>query len=112
MTFDAVGGEHGRRAVDLLSPGGTVILYGASSGTWTELTTTDLLARGLTASAAVGPRITQRPGGMRDLEERALAAVADRALSPRTQSFPLSRAAEAHAAVEGRATTGKVVLVP
>ncbi|MGH9277514.1 MAG: zinc-binding dehydrogenase, partial [Acidimicrobiales bacterium] len=28
------------------------------------------------------------------------------------QTFPLSRAAEAHAAIEARATVGKTVLVP
>jgi NADPH:quinone reductase len=71
-----------------------------------------LRTRGLTASAAIGPRILNRPGGMRDLEEQALAALADGRLSPLVQRFALAEAAAAHAALEARATVGKAVLVP
>ena len=49
---------------------------------------------------------------MRDLEERALAAAADGTLVPAVQRFPLAEAAAAHAALESRATIGKVVLIP
>jgi NADPH:quinone reductase-like Zn-dependent oxidoreductase len=45
-------------------------------------------------------------------EARALAAAADGSLVPAFQTFPLSQAAAAHAAMETRAATGKVVLVP
>jgi NADPH2:quinone reductase len=45
-------------------------------------------------------------------EARALAAASDGILVPAFQTFPLSQAAAAHAALESRATTGKVVLVP
>jgi NADPH2:quinone reductase len=112
VAFDGVGGTVGRGALELLVPGGRLILFGWSSGEPTRLSASDLFARGLTASAAIGPRILNRPGGMRDLEEQALAALADGRLSPLVQRFPLAEAAAAHAALEARATVGKAVLVP
>jgi NADPH2:quinone reductase len=48
----------------------------------------------------------------RALEERALAAAGAGELVPALRRFPLGDAAAAHAALEGRATTGKVVLIP
>jgi NADPH2:quinone reductase len=112
VAFDGVGGTVGRGALELLAPGGRLILFGWSSGEPTRLSASDLFARGLTASAAIGPRILNRPGGMRDLEEQALAALAGGRLSPLVQRFGLAEAAAAHAALEARATVGKAVLVP
>ena len=63
-------------------------------------------------STAIGVRLLRRPGGLRELEERALAAAAEGRLTPLRTTFPLKDAGAAHAALEGRATTGKVVLVP
>jgi NADPH2:quinone reductase len=113
VALDGVGGALGRGALELLGPGGRLILFGFASGAPTQLSAGDLFARGLTASAAVGPRVLQRPGGLRDLEERALAAAATGRLIPVVgQRFPLAEAAAAHAAIEARATVGKTVLVP
>jgi NADPH:quinone reductase len=112
VAFDGVGGDVGRGALELLAPGGRLILFGFSSGEPTRLSAADLFARGLTASAAIGPRILNRPGGMRDLEEQALAALAGGRLRPLVQRFPLADAAAAHAALEARGTVGKAVLVP
>ncbi len=107
--LDGVGGDAGRTALELLEPGGRIVLFGWSSGSPTELTTADLLARSLTASAGLGSHIMRR---MRDLEERALAAAAAGELVPvLDERFALHRAADAHAALEARATVGKVVLV-
>jgi NADPH:quinone reductase len=112
VALDGVGGAIGRAALELIGPGGRLILFGMASGAVTELTAGDLLSRGLTASAAIGARIAQRPGGLRDLEERALAAAAEGRLVPLVQRFALEQAAAAHAAIEARATVGKTVLVP
>jgi NADPH:quinone reductase len=112
VALDGVGGALGRGALELLGAGGRLILFGFSSGAPTDLSAGDLFARGITASAAIGARIAQRPGGLRDLEEQALAAAADGRLVPLVQRFALAHAAAAHEAIESRATVGKTVLVP
>jgi NADPH2:quinone reductase len=113
VAFDAVGGAEGRATLDLLGVGGRFLIYGwnASDGP-TQITTEDLIGRGLTVTFAVGARVLRLPGGMRGLEERALAAATSGAVTPRVQRFPLGEAAAAHRAIETRQTTGKVVLVP
>ena len=73
----------------------------------------DLYTYGISAAVPIGPRLLQRPGGLRPLEEKALAAAATRELVPLIGThFPLREAAAAHKALVSRATTGKVVLIP
>jgi NADPH:quinone reductase len=112
VALDGVGGAIGRGALELLGVGGRLILFGAASGEQIELSVGDLYSRGLTVSAAIGARIAQRPGGLRALEEQALAAAADGRLVPLVQRFALAQAAAAHTAIQARATVGKTVLVP
>ena len=113
VVLDGVGGSLGREAMELLGVGGRLVLFGWASGEPTEVTTADLVARGLTATWAIGGRILNRPGGLRPLEERALADAAAGRLTPQVgQWFPLSHAAAAHTAIENRETVGKTVLVP
>jgi NADPH2:quinone reductase len=112
VALDGVGGEPGRAALDLLGAGGRLVLFGWSSGEPTRFTSADLFERGLSASVALGPRILKIPGGLRGLEERSLAEAAAGRLVPAVQAFALEDAAAAHTALETRATTGKVVLVP
>jgi NADPH:quinone reductase len=112
VALDGVGGELGRGALERLAVGGRLIVFGGASGAPIQFDVGDLYRRGLTVSAAIGPRILNRPGGIRELEERALAAAAAGTLTPALHHFPLADAAAAHAAIENRATIGKVVLVP
>ena len=111
IALDSVGGAVGRELLGLLGLGGRLILIGWSSGSPTEITVDDLYGGGLTVSAALGPRIMRRPGGVRGLEEQALAKLASGELQPAIERFPLADAAAAHAALESRRTSGKVVLV-
>jgi NADPH2:quinone reductase len=54
-----------------------------------------------------------RPGGIRAYANDALDALSAGQLTPLVHPpFPLAKASEAHRALEARATTGKVVLVP
>jgi NADPH2:quinone reductase len=113
VALDGVGGTIGRQAMELVGVGGRLIMFGWSSGQPMELSAGDLYAGGLTVSAAIGPRMLQRPGGLRSLETAALAAAANSQLVPHVgQRFPLAQAAAAHRAVETRNTVGKTVLVP
>jgi NADPH:quinone reductase len=112
LVLDGVGGDLGHEAMKLLGVDGRLVLFGYASGRPTEVTTRDLAARSLTATWAIGPRITGRPGRLRELESKALAEVAAGRLVPLIgQRFPLAEAAAAHTAMETRATAGKTVLV-
>lgn len=113
VALDGVGGRQGRAALELLAPGGRIVLFGWASGEHTQISTQDLFERGITATAAIGARLMSRPGGFRDFEERALQAAASRELAPLIEHrYALKDAAQAHAALESRATVGKVVLLP
>lgn len=113
LVLDGVGGDIGRTAMNLLGAGGRLIMFGQASGNLTPLTADDLYRLGITAAAAIGARILQRPGGLRDLETRAIQAAAHGHLRPVIgQRYDLADAAAAHAAIESRSTTGKTILRP
>lgn len=112
VVLDAVGGTRGREALELLTAGGRFVVFGWASGCPTPLGTEDLAPRGLTVTAAVGPALALRAGGLRALQERALAEAAAGRVRPRIQRFALRDAAAAHAALEARRVVGKVVLLP
>lgn len=113
VLLDGVGGPAGTALLDAVSVGGRVVMFGTASGSAISLTSGDIYARGISVAAAVGARLLQRPGGLRSLEERALAALADGRIRPVIGStFALTDAASAHQSVESRSTTGKTVLKP
>ncbi|WP_329241482.1 zinc-binding dehydrogenase [Actinoallomurus sp. NBC_01490] len=113
LALDGVGGEIGRSALELLGVAGRLVMFGSSSGSLTELSAGDLFGRGISVASAVGARILQRPDGTRALERSALQAVTDKRLVPVIgRRFPLAGAADAHLALQSRATTGKTVLRP
>jgi NADPH:quinone reductase len=114
VLLDGVGGTVGRAGLELLDVGGRIVMFGWTSGSVTEFTSADLAERGLSAAWAIGlTNIVRRYGGLRPLETRALAEAAAGRLVPVVHPpFPLSDAAGAHRALEGRGVTGKVVLAP
>jgi NADPH2:quinone reductase len=113
VALDGVGGRVGAAVFDLLGPRGRMVLFGYSSGEPATLSTMEIIGRSLTVTAAIGPRLVNRPDGLRPLETEALAQAAAGRLVPLVGSrFRLRDAARAHAALESRATTGKVVLIP
>ncbi|WP_067541898.1 zinc-binding dehydrogenase [Nocardia crassostreae] len=111
LLFDGVGGEIARAAIDLLDKGGMRLDFGAASGS-ADLGADELTSRGVTSQNVLGPHMLERAGGIRNLELRARAEAAAGRLRPAVQRFPLAEAATAHRALETRATTGKVVLIP
>lgn len=112
LVYDGVGGEVGRTSLELLAPGGRLVMFGYSSGEPTRLATDDLVQRGITAGWSLGPRMMRLPGGIPGLAQRALAGVAEGRWTPLVTTYPLADAARAHADLEGRRAPGKVVLVP
>jgi NADPH2:quinone reductase len=112
VVLDGVSGALGRAAVDLLEDGGRLVQFGWASGQSLSVDPDEVSARHLTVESAVGARMAERAGGMRELETRAVEYAATGIWSPLVRRFGLARASAAHAALETRATVGKAVLVP
>jgi len=110
LVYDGVGGAVGRSALELLRPGGRLVMFGFSAGAPTQLDTGDLMRRSITAGWSLGPRMTALPGGIPGLAARALARVAAGGWRPLVTTYPLADAGRAHADLEGRRALGKVVL--
>jgi NADPH2:quinone reductase len=111
VALEGVGGALGRGALELLGGGGRLVMFGWASGTATEFTSADVVRRGLSVTWTLGAASRAwRP--TRELEAQALAELAAGRLVPDVQTFALKDAPAAHTAMETRATTGKVVLVP
>jgi len=112
VALDGVGGDVGRRAFELVRPGGRMVLFGYSAGAPMRLNAADLFSSGVAVSAAVGPRMFARPGGIQALAVEAVAKLAAGDWRPLVTRFALADAAEAHRALVERRTTGKVLLIP
>jgi NADPH:quinone reductase len=107
VVFDGVGGDVARGAFGLLAPGGRMVSFGLASGEWASVSDEDAAARSVELVRPVRPTREEQ----RELAESALAeAVAGRLRPVIGQRFPLERAADAHAAIESRATVGKTLL--
>ncbi|GGV26296.1 zinc-binding dehydrogenase [Streptomyces spectabilis] len=106
VVLDGVGGPLAAAAFELIGEGGRFVSIGYASQV--AFTPPPGPVAYVDALRALLNRPQDRPG----YEGRALAAGARGELVPAVQSFPLSHAAEVHAALERRETTGKVVLVP
>ncbi|WP_043624559.1 zinc-binding dehydrogenase [Nonomuraea candida] len=109
--LDGVGGDKARAAFGLLADGGRYVTIGTASKQSFTPDPEELKARDLTVTNAL-LLLLGRPEDTPRYEVRALAAAAEGTLVPAVQTFPLAEAARAHAALESRRTTGKVILVP
>lgn len=110
VVLDGVGGDIGLAALDLTARGGRFIGYGAPSGTFTRTDPDDLARRGVAARSLL--ELPMRVGDERRFTVRALAEAAAGRLTPAIgRTFPLDRAADAHAAIEARAVVGKTLLL-
>jgi NADPH2:quinone reductase len=109
--LDGVGGDKAKAAFGLLGRGGRYLTIGNASQQdfWPDPET---LADREVAAVNALLHLLGNPQDAPEFEARALAAAAEGRLVPAVQAFPLSQAAAAHAALESRRTTGKVVLVP
>lgn len=112
--FDGVGAATFDASLGSLARRGTLVLFGGASGPVPPFDLMRLSAGG--SLYVTRPTIGDYAVDRAELTERAaelFAAVAARDLSVRVGArFPLAEAAAAHRALEGRATTGKVLLTP
>ena len=113
VVYDAVGKTTFERSLDSLRPRGFLVLYGASSGPVPPFDLSRLNAKGslyvtrptLANYASTPAEIAWRAGDL-------FAAIAAGRLDLRVEhEYPLAEAARAHADLEARKTTGKLVLI-
>lgn len=109
VVLESVGGEVGEQAFGCLAPLGRLVMFGAASGR--PMPPPDLMQmniKGQSLSGFGGPWL--RPGRARAARQEISSYLRNGELRVTGPSFPLAGASEAHKAIEGRATTGKVVL--
>ena len=114
VIFDSVANDTFAKGLNLLRPRGMMVLYGASSG---PVPPFDLNILGGKGSLFVTrPTLGHYIASSEDLHQRSaevLGWVAEGRLDVRIgTTFPLAEAKDAHDALTGRATTGKVLLIP
>ena len=64
LVYDGVGGAVGRTSLELLRPGGRLVMFGYSSGTTTQLDSATWSVAAITAGWSLGPRMVALPGGI------------------------------------------------
>lgn len=114
VVYDSVGKTTWDKSLACLAPRGFMVLYGQSSGPIGQIDPQILNARG--SLYLTRPSLFHYTATRAELLQRAgdvLGWIRDGKLKMRMEfEFPLKDAAEAHRALEGRKTTGKVLIVP
>ena len=114
VVYDSVGKDTWDGSLNCCAPRGMIALYGQSSGPIGQIDPQILNTKGslfltrpsLNAYIATREELQQRAGDL-------FGWIRDGKLKLRMEfEFPLKDAAEAHKALEGRKTTGKVLLIP
>jgi len=114
VVYDGVGKDTFPMSLECLAPRGLWVLFGASSGPVPPFDLQTLAQRGslyvtrptLFSYAATRAELLAMAKEMFDL------MLAGRIRAEIHQTFPLAQAADAHRALQGRATTGATLLVP
>jgi NADPH2:quinone reductase len=114
VVYDSVGKSTFEQSLQCLRPRGTLVLFGGASGAVPPF---DLIRLSTMGSLYITrPTLRDYISIRADLEARADAVfgwVADGSLHLRiAHTYPLAEASQAHRALEGRKTTGKVLLIP
>lgn len=114
VVYDSVGRDTFDGSIECLAPRGCMVLYGQSSGFVPPINPQVLMAKG--SLFLTRPSLGSYTQTRDELDWRSsdlFEWVGTGRLSIRVGGrFALSEAAEAHRRLEGRATTGKVVLIP
>ncbi len=114
VVYDAVGKDTFDKGFDCLVPRGMMVLYGAASGPVGPFDLQTLNAKG--SLFVTRPSLNHHIATRGELLQRAGELggwIRDGKLKLRMEFvFPLKDAAEAHRALEGRKTTGKVLIIP
>ena len=114
VVYDSVGKATAEKSLDCLVPRGMMVFFGNASGPVPPIDPLALSRKG--SLFLTRPNLVHYVADRASLEARAAAVLGDAAagrLRVRIdRTCPLAEAAEAHRALEGRQTAGKVLLIP
>ncbi len=114
VVYDSVGKTTFTKGLNVLRPRGMMVLFGGSSGPAPALDPIVLTQKG--SLFLTRPSMNQYVATRAELEMRANALfemIADKKLKLRIEHiYPLQEAQQAHRDLEGRKTTGKLLLIP
>jgi len=114
VVFDSVGKTTFDKGLNLLRPRGMMVLFGGSSGAVPPLDPIALMQKG--SLFLTRPTLHNYTSTRPELEARASAIfdmIATKKLKLRIEYiYPLQEAQQAHRDLEGRKTTGKLLLIP
>jgi NADPH2:quinone reductase len=114
VVYDSVGKATAEKSLDCLVPRGLMVFFGNASGPVPPIDPLVLSRKG--SLYLTRPNLVHYIADRASLEARAAAVLGDTAagrLKVRIdRTYPLAEAAEAHRALEGRQTAGKVLLIP
>jgi NADPH:quinone reductase len=114
VVYDSVGKSTFEGSLDSLRPRGMMVLFGQSSGPVPPVDPQILNSKG--SLYLTRPTVAHYTATREELSARAselFGWIAQGSLQVRIdRTYPLAEAAKAHAALEGRQTTGKVLLLP
>jgi NADPH2:quinone reductase len=114
VVYDGVGASTFDKGLNCLRPRGLMALFGAASGPVPPLDLQVLNARG--SLFVTRPSLNHHIASREELLQRSgdvLGWIRDGKIKLRVEhQYPLAQAAEAHRALEGRKTTGKILLIP
>lgn len=112
VIFDGLGQEALAENLEALAVTGHWISYGQASGALERVPTEALSAKSATLTRPVVFHFTAERARLVEMAGRLFAAVADGTIKVAIgERYPLAAAAEAHRALEARATTGQIVLL-
>ncbi|TGE03776.1 quinone oxidoreductase family protein [Hymenobacter fodinae] len=113
VVYDGVGQATFAASVPVVKPGGTLVLYGASSGQPQSLAPAELARRQLTVVRPVLGTYLPTQAVLEQAAAEVYAALERGWFGElTTQTYSLAQAAQAHADLEDRRTTGSVLLLP
>jgi NADPH2:quinone reductase len=114
VVYDGVGATTFDKSLSCLRPRGFMILFGAASGPVPPLDLQIINQRG--SLFVQRPSLNHHIAAREELVQRSgevLGWIRDGKIKLRVEhQFPLAQAADAHRALEGRKTTGKILLIP
>jgi len=114
VVYDSVGKTTFEKSLNVLRPRGMMVLFGGSSGAVAPFDPLQLTASG--SLFMTRPSLTNYIASREELESRATAVfgmIAAKKLKLRIEhTYPLAQAQQAHRDLEGRKTTGKLLLLP